>query len=137
MSESSVVCGKCLERDLEWRISKAGNRYLAARAEIRGESGRTIKVIYPAHQCSTDIELIESRKQEAQKRIDSGEIVKGQRIVVVKGRKIKIGTEGIVFWVANEPDGYGIIKVGFIDDEGVKQYISKANIQAAINEEAK
>lgn len=137
MSESSVVCSKCLERDLVWRVSKAGNRYLAASTEIRGEGGRIIKIIYPAHQCSTDIELIEIRKQEAQALIDSGAIVKGQRIVVIKGRKIKIGTEGIVFWVASEPDGYGVIKVGFVDDEGVKQYINKANIQAAINEEAK
>jgi hypothetical protein len=127
----TITCNRCLETGLSWQISKTGRTYLAARTEIRGDSGRTIKVIYPVHRCTEDIEVIESRKQAQQQRLDSGEIIKGQRIVVVKGRKVAIGTEGVVFWVAPQPDGYDVIKVGFTDDNGAKFYTNIKNVEVA------
>ena len=59
-----VTCKKCGRNDLQWKQSKAGKWYLTydEGAHIVGESGRTIKILYPAHQCLVrDGELSEKR----------------------------------------------------------------------------
>jgi hypothetical protein len=43
-------CRYCQD-EVIWRTSAKGNKYLAVQAEIRGDDGRVIKVIYPAHEC--------------------------------------------------------------------------------------
>lgn len=126
-------CYKC-NQEVEWRESKAGNRYLAVRAEIRGDSGRVIKVVYPAHQCKATPEEIEAnharRVQEIADRLAAGEIMKDQIVIVHKGRKLPIGTIARVFWVASGPDMYGVTKVGLITEGEVKTYVNIQNVKA-------
>lgn len=138
-ASSEQKCRYC-GQEVEWRVSKAGNRYLAVRAEIRGESGRTIRVIYPAHKCNATPE--EKAAREAQiaesnaQAIQNGEIVLGQAVTVVKGRKFPIGTTGVINWIAREADGYGVIKVRIVKEDGSIFYINKENIKASILVEA-
>lgn len=49
----TVTCNKCGRNDLQWKQSKAGKWYLtyAEGVGITGESGRSIKTIYPMHEC--------------------------------------------------------------------------------------
>ena len=52
-NNKSVTCKKCGRNDLAWKQSKAGKWYLTydEGVGIGGESGRTIKTIYPMHEC--------------------------------------------------------------------------------------
>lgn len=127
---NGVQCSKCLEDGLEWMISKAGNRYLAARTEIAGETRSVCAVIYPAHRCTDDAELINLRKQAHQERLATGALIKGQTVTVTRGRKVAVGTEGKIFWVTPQHDGYGVIKAGVIDTNGVKHYVNIEYLEA-------
>jgi hypothetical protein len=39
----------------------------------------------------------------------------------------------VVFWVAPEEDGYGVVKVGFTTAEGVKHFTNIANVRAKVS----
>ncbi len=139
MEKAGTSCRYC-GREVEWLTSKAGKKYLAEAAPIYNEDGRHIKTVYPAHRCTASDEqraeinrLEEERKAAA---LEAGEIVKGQRVVVVKGRKFPIGTQGTITWVAAEADGYGVVKVRIAGDNGETFYINKENIKATTKEEA-
>jgi len=60
--------------------------------------------------------------------IANGEIVVGQTVKVYRGRKVPQGTIGIVFWVADEADGYGDWKIGLKDEAGDKHFTSISNV---------
>lgn len=110
--------------------------YLAQPKEWRGTDNATArKTFYPAHECTPDPERAAQVAQEAAERVEratlAGRIVKGVRVVVVKGRKIEHGTTGTAFWVADEPNGYGVLKVGFTTDEGAKHFTNIANLEVA------
>lgn len=130
METNCRYCG----RKVEWRKSKAGNTYLAESLPIYNEDGRLIKVILPAHRCNASVEeraaIDEQTKQMHEAAIESGEIVKGQSVVVVKGRKIAIGTTGVVTWVAAEQDQFDVWKVRVKMENGESFYINKANLEA-------
>ena len=135
MESSNQKCRYC-NAEVTWRVSKAGNRYLAVQAHIFGDDGRIIKYIYPAHQCTaTPEEKAERNRQLAESKeraIQQGEIVVGQKITVVKGRKFPIGTTGVINWIAREADGYGVIKVRVVKEDGDTFYINQANIKATV-----
>lgn len=59
-----VTCKRCGRNDLQWKQSAKGKWYLTYHggAGIIGSSGRSIKTIYPAHECLVrDGELTERR----------------------------------------------------------------------------
>jgi hypothetical protein len=60
--------------------------------------------------------------------IANGEIVVGQTIKVYRGRKVPQGTIGIVFWIAEEADNFGVYKIGFKDEAGVKYFCAINNV---------
>lgn len=65
-NNNNFKCNKCGRNDLVWRKSKGGNWYLTYEGgvTISGESGRTIKTIYPMHECLVrDGALTERRAQ--------------------------------------------------------------------------
>lgn len=140
MTESTCrYCG----HEVTWRESIRGNTYLAERVEIRGgDLNRVIKVIYPVHNCQVsdpaERKAIDDRREaDNVAAIERGELIKGQNVVVVKGRKYPIGMTGVIEWVAREADGYGVFKVRIVTETGERLYINKANIKPAIKEEAK
>jgi len=58
----------------------------------------------------------------------NGKIIKGTDVVVVRGRKTPIGTEGVVFWLGE--DNYGKVKAGIKDAEGNTIWIALSNLVA-------
>jgi hypothetical protein len=137
--KSTKYCDRC-GVEVFWTTSKAGNRYLAHEAPIYNADGRHIKTVWPAHRCeispSREQDLIEIQRLRAIEHAEAlaaGKIVKGQHIVVTKGRKVPIGTEGTVFWVADQEDGYGVRKAGFTTEAGDKHFININNISVNQN----
>jgi hypothetical protein len=69
-----------------------------------------------------------------QKQLAEGQIVKGQKVLVVKGRKVAKGTEGEIFWLGYETfNGEAILKrVGIVTESGEKFFLSVANVEAKV-----
>jgi hypothetical protein len=122
---------------VEWRVSKKGHRYLADRKEWMGSETFAQRAYYPRHACTPNPEAVAALAAEHEARIAAGEIVKGATVRVAKGRKVAIGTVGTVFWVATDPDAYGVLKVGFTTEGGEKHFINIANVEAVIGTDAK
>ena len=132
---SKTSCRKCGAECFKQR-SKKGFDYLGEARSIGYEDGTwSSKKI--GHRCDPlKIEihqafLVESAAQNVLD-VAAGEIVKGQQVVVVKGRSVKKGTAGLVFWVAPEPNSYGITKVGFKTVEGEAYFTDEKNLKVAV-----
>ena len=114
--------------------SNAGKIYIASVQHVSSQyadpySSRQ-KVIYPAHHCDP-LEVDRYQKRIALA-IENGQIVKGQKIEVIKGRKVAKGTSGIVFWIGYQMmNGSEIVdRVGFKSEDGTTYFINANNIQA-------
>jgi len=121
------ICSKC-GQDFVWATSKrTGNKY---RVNVHfGEKHIYIKS--SIHECDpVHVDrhqyLVASKEQHA---IELGEITVGCQARVVKGRKYAIGTEGKVFWIANEAGSYGVLKVGMETADGEKVWINIENLE--------
>jgi hypothetical protein len=122
-------CGRAVHR----RTSKAGKRYTAEYFGWSGTETFAERTFYRSHAC-TPVEgwreAQEAREAEAIAcAAANGQIIKGVTVEVIKGRKVAIGTTGVVFWVADRPDDYDTIKVGFKTAEGDKHFININNVQ--------
>lgn len=129
------ACRGCGE-EVFFDVNRNGVRYLAERAGqvYEGGVGRWKQ---PHRHTAEAVARWEEITRQAQERlaqaIANGEIVKGQTVEVFKGRKVPKGTVGVVFWVAPEEDGYGVVKVGFTTAEGVKHFTNIANVRAKVS----
>ena len=137
MSKSEYTrCNKC-GCECYWDTNRNGKRYLAQRnvQEYEGGTGTWKSPHYctatpeeaAEHQAmlkATKDQLLQQKALE----IANGEIVVGQTIKVYRGRKVPQGTIGIVFWVAEEADGFGVYKIGFKDESGVKYFCAINNV---------
>jgi len=118
-------------------VSNAGKTYTASVVMVSSRFADHYdpkKAIYPAHSCDP-LEAERYQKKIAQK-IENGEIIKGQRIEVIKGRKVPKGVSGVVFWVSYQTfNGSEILdRVGFKSDDGTTYFISAKNVQAITNQ---
>lgn len=99
-NEVRTVCDSC-GTEVSKAISKSGNAYLAssARASIHGGT------FSPAHRCDlwqpTDASLGFQKRM-----IEEGEIITGQTVQVVRGRKVPKGTIGTICWLGY--NGWGL-----------------------------
>jgi len=59
-------------------------------------------------------------------KVDAGEIVKGQTVTVVRGRKVPKGTTGEIRWTGT--DNYGNDRVGIMTDDGM-QFTAASNVE--------
>ncbi len=100
-------CKSC-GHSVAWKESKKGNRYLAQPLSWSSDEGNE-RTYWPSHKCVSDPEWIAGQEQREEERIEaaieSGQIVKGSWVDVVKGRKVPIGTHAEVFWIGD--NGYG------------------------------
>tara|TARA_R110000822_G_scaffold132934_1_gene270222 strand:- start:42 stop:578 length:537 start_codon:yes stop_codon:yes gene_type:complete len=129
-------CNKC-GCECYWDTNRNGKRYLAQRNEMEYSHG-TGTWKSPHYCTATPAEAAEHQAMlKATKdqllnlqalAIADGEIVVGQTIKVYRGRKIPQGTMGVVFWVADEPDHFGVTKIGFKDESGVKYFCAINNV---------
>ena len=78
------------------------------------------------HMCNEDT----AKRYQASKaaRIADGEIIKGATVTVVRGRKVPIGTTGVVVWVGQ--DAYGKGRIGLrVDSQTL--WIASSNVEVA------
>ena len=136
MTKQYVNCNKC-GCECFWDTNRNGKRYLA-RKVVREYSEGTAGWKMP-HYCQATPEeaaeyqaLIKRERDEHDARnaqlIANGEIVYGQTVKVYRGRKVPQGTIGIVFWVAEEADVYGVFKIGIKTEDGVKHFLNMSNV---------
>lgn len=87
---------------------------------------RSIACWSAGHECSPTAAAAHAAAHAS--KIASGEIVKGARVVVVKGRKVAQGTTGTVTWIGE--DAYGKARVGFRTDAGEVVFTAASNLEA-------
>jgi hypothetical protein len=133
--ESSKPCVKCGRAVVKCE-SKGGKIYVAnieiVSSQYADYTARG-KAIYPVHKCD-EREIV--KYQELLKRqLAEGQIVKGQKVVVVKGRKVAKGTEGEIFWLGYETwNGESILKrVGIVSESGEKVFVSSDYVEAKVS----
>ena len=136
MSKSEYTrCNKC-GCECYWDTNRNGKRYLAQR-NVQEYEGGTGTWKSPHYCAATDggaqyqANLLSDKLEKEYRlsvEIANGEIVVGQTIKVYRGRKIPQGTIGVVFWVAEEADGYGVYKIGFKDEAGIKYFCAINNV---------
>jgi len=130
------ICSKCGE-EFVWATSKrTGNKYRANVHRLGRNYARTY-IKASIHECDPIHvdryqHLVASKERQA---IELGEVTVGCQARVAKGRKYPIGTEGKVFWIANEAGAYGVLKVGMETADGEKIWINIENLERV--EEAK
>ena len=131
-----VNCNKC-GCECFWDTNRNGKRYLAQKAEREYSDG--IGTWKMPHYCKATPEeaaeyqaMLQREKDKQEQRnaeaIANGEIVYGQTVKVYRGRKVPIGTIGIVFWVAEEADRFDTWKIGIKDEAGVKHFLAINNV---------
>jgi hypothetical protein len=132
--ESSKPCFKCGRQVVKCE-SKSGNFYVAnieiVSSQYADYTARG-KAIYPVHEC--DEREIVKYQEFVQRQLAEGAIVKGQKVVVVKGRKVAKGTEGEIFWLGFETwNGESILKrVGIVTESGEKVFVASEYVEAKI-----
>jgi hypothetical protein len=136
--EGSKPCFKC-GREVVKCESKGGNFYIASIEIVSSrfaDYGDRGKAIYPVHKCD-EKEIVEYQ-EFLQSQLAQGQIVKGQKVVVVKGRKVAKGTEGEIFWLGYETwNGESILKrVGIVLESGEKVFVGSDYVEAKISESA-
>ena len=130
--ESSKPCFKC-GRTVVKCESKSGKIYIASIEIVSSQyadySARG-KAIYPVHEC--DEKEIVKYQELLKSQLAEGQIVKGQKVVVVKGRKVAKGTQGEIFWLGYETwNGESILKrVGIVTTVGEKLFVSSEYVEA-------
>ena len=132
-----VKCNKC-GCECFWDTNRNGKRYLAMIQEQGYMNGKTASWKQPHYCQATPEEAAEYQaelkmQKEAQaeikaKALADGEIVYGQTVKVYRGRKVPQGTIGVVFWMAEEADAYGVWKIGIKDEAGVKYFLAQSNV---------
>lgn len=109
-------CGTYVAKTESGRIMPAGSMYGYMHAfACWGEQ----------HTC--DPEQAAAHAAYKASKIDAGEIVKGQTVTVVKGRKVPKGTTGTVAWIGE--DNYGNARVGFKTADGEMVFTAQSNVE--------
>lgn len=118
-------CDACGE--LVVRVEKEGRRpYLVPAGSTSGGMGIAYWC-WRRHEC--DPAIVERRSAERAERLASGSVEKGATVEVVKGRKVPLGTVGVVRWIGE--DAYGTAKVGLaVEGQERLVYTAKSNVEA-------
>jgi hypothetical protein len=78
------------------------------------------------HTCDADQMAAYAALRASQ--LANGEIIKGQTVVVAKGRKVPKGTTGTITWIGE--DNYGKARVGIRTDDGETVFTAQDNVEA-------
>ena len=130
----SKPCYKCGRQVVKCQ-SKNGGIYTASIEIVNSQYADYTargKAIYPVHEC--DEREVIKYKELIQRQLAEGAIVKGQKVVVTKGRKVPKGTQGEIFWLGFETwNGESILKrVGLISESGQKFYVNSEYVEAKV-----
>lgn len=132
---SAKPCFKC-GREVVKCESKSGKFYIASIEVVSSRFADYTargKAIYPVHEC--DENEIVKYQEFTQRQLSEGAIIKGQKVVVVKGRKVPKGTQGEIFWLGYETwNGESILKrVGLVIESGEKVFVSSEYVEAKVS----
>ena len=126
-----AIQGTCNGCGAEVAKRDDGRIYPVVHYTTEGGYERTaIRCYNPTHKCDPErAALYEAAQAEA---LASGKIVKGQKVVVVRGRKVKKGTEGVVFWMAQDEDYVGneYTRIGIKDADGTAHWLNADYVKA-------
>ena len=130
----SKPCYKCGRQVVKCQ-SKNGGIYTASIEIVNSQYADYTargKAIYPVHEC--DEQEVIKYQELIQRQLAEGAIVKGQKVVVTKGRKVPKGTQGEIFWLGFETwNGESILKrVGLISESGEKFYVNSEYVEAKV-----
>lgn len=130
----SKPCYKCGRQVVKCQ-SKNGGIYTASIEIVNSQYADYTargKAIYPVHEC--DEREVIKYQELIQRQLAEGAIVKGQKVVVTKGRKVPKGTQGEIFWLGFETwNGESILKrVGLISESGEKFYVNSEYVEAKV-----
>lgn len=106
--------------------SKAGNVYVSEPTEWYGEMADGRRVYATAHYCKKPKNWWADYMRKLANELPAGQWVKGQKVKVVRGRKLPIGTTGEIFWVGD--NGYGE-SAGLLLADGQKVFTATRNLE--------
>lgn len=110
-------CGWDVAKTKDGRIMPVGNSYGYM---------RTYACWGAQHECDPKLAALYAAEKAEQ--IERGDIVKGQTVTVVKGRKVPKGTTGTVIWMGE--DDWGNERVGIKTADGDSVFTAKSNVEA-------
>ncbi len=73
----------------------------------------------------------EIAKQKYAEALEAATPKRGRRVLVVKGRKVPVGTEGVSFWYGQ--DKFGGFRVGIVKSDGSKVFTAASNVEVVDN----
>lgn len=111
------------------KIQKNGRTYLADVFHT-GIWDTPTYYCFSFHTC--DPEQVERYAAAKAVTLASGAIVKGQTVEVFKGRKVPVGTVGVVFWTGT--DSYDKPRVGIRTADGESHFTAESNVRFASTE---
>lgn len=124
-------CDKCGVTVIK-AISDAGKRYTADASVWHGDLHGVNLRFLKGHYCNEeDVVRYQSLKKVM---IEAGEMIVGQEVIVVKGRKVPLNTVGTIFWMETV-DGFAygddkMTRIGFKDAAGTAYFIDAKNVIA-------
>lgn len=97
--------------------------------QLRGSySARKMSCWSGPHRCEPA--AVEAWTEHKRQLADSGEILKGMRVEVLKGRKVPVGTVGVVCWTGI--DNYDTARIGLkVEGTNKPVFIATANVRRA------
>ena len=121
-------CKRCGVPVVEVTSRRTGNDY---KVEIsRSHGGYWFYMKHNVHKChETNLANFKAEKEAVALWAKLNDrLCVGAPVVVAKGRKFPVGTEGVVIWLATEADAYGNFKAGVKKDDGEVMWINSDNI---------
>jgi hypothetical protein len=101
------------------RVTRPGRSPYLVNAAERGH------YCWGRHECDPAIKAAVAEARAV--RLAAGSVEKGQKVRVVKGRKVPVGTTGTVTWVGE--DSYGKARLGIRDDAGTIRWTAASNVE--------
>lgn len=75
------------------------------------------------------LENIRKARAQAAAEERANTVAKGKRVKVVKGRKVPVGTEGVVFWTGPDKYNRNVTRAGLKDAAGVTHWVDAGHCQ--------
>ena len=128
---STFPCRDC-GTPVAWRTAQSGKRYLDQPWEWQGgDYSLHTKTIHGSHWCTPNPTWKEEAAAivaaEFAADLAAGNIVKNAPVIVFKGRKVPVGTTGVISWIGE--DSYGAARVGIRTESGEVVYTAQSNVQ--------
>lgn len=104
-------------------VTKSGSTYIANIDVWEGDMGG-FKTLYPSHNC--DENEVAYYQARIERELAEGKIVQGQHVIALRGRKVPVGTAGVVFWIKHVEDYDGKIlstRIGIKDEHGNAHFV--------------